>query len=82
LREGEQPVEAPEREAAILELSTTLHDAKLRAERLAENVPEMLAVVQALRHADAMLDMVWDLHECTSYGDSVLDLEWGSSVDG
>jgi hypothetical protein len=73
-------VEPAEREAAILELSTTLHDAKLRAKRLAENVPEMFAVVQALRHADAMLDMVWDLHECTAYGDSVIDLEWGGGI--
>jgi hypothetical protein len=68
-------MEAAEREAAILELSTTLYDAKLRANRLAENVPEMVAVVQALRHADAMLDMVWDLHECTAYGESVLDFD-------
>jgi hypothetical protein len=68
-------MEAAEREAAILELSTTLYDGKLRANRLAENVPEMVAVVQALRHADAMLDMVWDLHECTAYGESVLDFD-------
>jgi hypothetical protein len=68
-------MEAAERESAILELSTTLYDAKLRANRLAENVPEMVAVVQALRHADAMLDMVWDLHECTAYGESVLDFD-------
>jgi len=75
-------MEAAEREAAILELSTTLYDAKLRAKRLAENVPEMLAVVQALRHADAMLDIVWNLHECTSYENNVLDLDWGGGVDG
>jgi hypothetical protein len=75
-------MEAPEREAAMLELSITLHDARLRAKHLAENVPEMLAVVQALRHADAMLDMVWDLHECTSYEDNLLDFEWEGGVGG
>ena len=75
-------MEAAEREAAILELSTTLHDATLRANRMAEDVPEMFAVVQALRHADAMLGMVWDLHECTAYGESILDLEWEGGVGG
>ena len=74
-------MEAPEREAAILELSTTLYDAKLRAERLAEKVPEMLAVVQALRHADTVLDMVWDLHEFTSYGNHIFDLDWEDSME-
>jgi hypothetical protein len=74
-------MEAPEREAAMLELSTTLHDAKLHAKRLAENVPEMVAVVEAVRHADAILDMVWDLHEFTSYGDSILDLDWEDSIE-
>jgi hypothetical protein len=73
-------VEAPEREAVILELSITLHDARLRAKRMAETVPEMLAVVQALQHADTMLEMVWELHECTSYGDSGLDIDWGGGV--
>jgi ketol-acid reductoisomerase len=68
-------VEAPELEAAMLELSITLHDARLRAKSLAENVPEMYAVAEAIRHADTILAMVWDLHECTSYGDSVLDLD-------
>jgi hypothetical protein len=72
-------VEAPEREAVILELSITLHDARLRAKRMAETVPEMLAVVQALQHADTMLEMVWELHECTSYGDSGLDIDWGGA---
>jgi hypothetical protein len=75
-------VEAPEREAVILELSITLHDARLRAKRMAETVPEMLAVVQALQHADTMLEMVWELHECTSYGDSGLDIDWGGGVGG
>jgi hypothetical protein len=75
-------VEAPEREAAILELSITLHDARLQAKHLAENVPEMLVVVQALQHADTILEMVWELHECTSYGDSGLDIDWGGGVDG
>ena len=51
-------MEAPEREAAILELSLMLHDARLRAKDLAETVPEMHAVVQAIRHADAILGMV------------------------
>ena len=73
-------MEPAEREAAILELSTSLHDARLRARRLAEDVPEMFAVVQALQHADAMLDMVWNLHECTSYEGSILDLEWEGGV--
>jgi hypothetical protein len=68
-------MEAAEREAAILELSTTLYDGKLQANRLAKNVLEMFAVVRALQHADAMLDMVWDLHECTAYGESVLDFD-------
>jgi hypothetical protein len=75
-------VEAPEREAIILELSITLHDARLRAKRMAETVPEMLAVVQALQHADTLLEMVWELHECTSYGDSGLDIDWGGGVGG
>jgi hypothetical protein len=75
-------VEAPEREAAILELSITLHDARLRAKRMAETVPEMLAVVQALQHADTLLEMVWELHECTSYGESGLNIDWGGDVGG
>jgi hypothetical protein len=66
----------------MLELSITLHDARLRAKRMAETVPEMLAVVQALQHADTMLEMVWELHECTSYGDSGLDIDWGGGVGG
>ena len=66
-------MEAPEREAAILELSVMLHDAKLPATRLEENVPEIRAVVEAIRHADALLDMVWDLHESASFEDSILD---------
>jgi hypothetical protein len=74
-------VEAPEREAAILELSVMLHDAKLQAKRLRKNVPEMLAVVEAIRHADAMLDMVWNLYEFTTFGDTILDLDWGGSLD-
>jgi hypothetical protein len=69
-------VEAPEREAAILELSVMLHDANLWAKRLAENVPEMLAVVDAIRHTDTMLEMVWDLHELTTFGDSLLGHDW------
>jgi hypothetical protein len=73
-------VEAPEREAAILELSITLHDARLRAKSLAKNVPEMHAVVEAIHHADTILAMLWDLYECTSYGDSILDLDWGDSI--
>ncbi len=73
-------MEAPEREAAILELSVMLHDTKLRAKRLAEKVPEMLAVVEAIRHADTILDMVWQLHECTTYPDSILDQDhWGDA---
>lgn len=68
-------MEAPEREAAMLELSITLHDARMRAKRLAENVPEMFAVVEAVRHADATLGMVWDLYEFTGYGESILDLD-------
>ena len=74
-------MEAPEREAAILELSITLHDARLRAKSLAKNVPEMYPVVEAIRHADTILAMVWDLYECTSYGDSILDLDWGDGID-
>jgi hypothetical protein len=74
-------VEAAEREAAILELSVMLYDAKLRAKRLTENVPEMLAVVEAIRHADAMLDMVWNLYEFTTFGDSIGDLNRRGSVD-
>jgi hypothetical protein len=54
----------------------------LRAKHLAENVPEMLVVVEAVHHADTMLEMVWGLHECTSYGDSGLDIDWGGGVDG
>jgi hypothetical protein len=53
----------------------------LRAERLAEKVPEMLAVVQALLHADTVLDMVWDLHEFTSYGNNIFDLDWEDSME-
>ena len=74
-------MEAPEREAAILELSILLHETKLRAKSLEEEVPEMFAVVQAIGHADAMLDMVWDLHECTVLGDSILGLDWRGGVD-
>jgi hypothetical protein len=74
-------VEAPEREAAILELSVTLHDAKLRAMPLIENMPEMRAVVEAIRHADALLDMVWNLHESTSFKDSILDHDWRDGID-
>jgi hypothetical protein len=74
-------VEAPEREAAILELSVMLHDAKLRAKRLAENVPEMLAVVDAIRHTDDLLEMVWDLHEFTTFGDSTLGQDWLHDLD-
>ena len=74
-------MEAPEREAAILELSVMLHDAKLWAKRLAENVPEMLAVVEAIRHTDAMLEMVWNLHEFTSFGDSLLGHDWQNAID-
>jgi hypothetical protein len=74
-------MEAPEREAAILELSIMLHDAKLRAKRLAENVPEMLAVVEAIRHTDAMLEMVWDLHEFTTFGDSIFEHDWLDALD-
>ncbi len=75
-------MEAPEREAALLELSVMLHDAKLRAKRLAENVPEMLAVVDAIQHTDAMLEMVWNLHEFTSFGDSILGHDWLDTLDG
>ncbi len=75
-------MEAPEREAALLELSVMLHDAKLRAKRLAENVPEMLAVVDAIDHTDAMLEMVWNLHEFTSFGDSILGHDWLDTLDG
>jgi hypothetical protein len=75
-------VEAPEREAALLELSLTLCDARLLATHLAEDVPEMCAVAEAIRHAGAILGMVWDLHErTTSYRDSILDLGWGDSLD-
>jgi hypothetical protein len=74
-------MEAPEREAAILELSVMLHDAKLRAKRLEENVPEMRAVVEAIRHADALLDMVWNLHESTSFENSILDHDWRNATD-
>ena len=49
-------MEALEREAAILELSILLHETKLRAKSLEEEVLEMFAVVQAIGHADAMLD--------------------------
>jgi hypothetical protein len=74
-------VKAPEREAAILELSVMVHDANLRAKRLAENVPEMLAVVDAIRHTDDMLEMVWDLHELTTFGDSLLGHDWRNAID-
>ena len=75
-------MEAPEREAAILELSITLHDASLRAKSLAKNVPEMCAVVEAVRHADIVLNMVWDLQErATGYRDSILDLDWGGGTE-
>ena len=69
-------MEAPEREAALLELSVILHATKLRAKRLAENVPEMLAVVDAIQHTDGMLEMVWNLHEFTTFGDSILGYDW------
>jgi hypothetical protein len=52
---------------------TIHHAANLRAKRLAENVPEMLAVVEAMEHMDATLEMVWNLHEVTSFGDSILE---------
>jgi hypothetical protein len=81
LGKGGQPVKAPEREAAILELSVTLHEAKLQAKRLTENMPEMRAVAEAIRHADTMLDMVWDLHECTTLGDTILDHDWRDATD-
>ena len=75
-------MEAPEREAAILELSITLHDASLRAKSLTEKMPEMCAVVEAVRHADIVLNMVWDLQErTTGYGDSILDLDWGGGTE-
>ena len=74
-------MEAPEREVAILELSIMLHDANLRAKRLAENVPEMLAVVEAIRHTDGMLEMVWDLHEFTTFRDSLLGYDWLDALD-
>ena len=45
---GGQPTEAPEREAAMLELSITFYDAGSRAKRLAKNVPEMFTVVEAV----------------------------------
>jgi hypothetical protein len=73
-------MESAKREATILELSTSLHDVRLQARHLTEDVPKMFAVVQALQHADAMLDMVWELHECTSHKNSILDLEWESGV--
>jgi hypothetical protein len=74
-------VEAPEREAALLELSIVLNDAKLRAKRLVENVPEMLAVVDAIQHTDATLEMVWNLHEFTIYADSTLGHDWLDALD-
>lgn len=74
-------MEAPEREAAILELSVMVHDVKLRAKRLAENMPEMLAVVEGIRHTDDMLEMVWDLHEFTTFEDSILDHDWRNATD-
>jgi hypothetical protein len=61
-------VEAAEREAAILELSIMLNDAKLRAKHLAEELPEALAIVEAIQHTDDLLDMAWELHEGTTYG--------------
>ncbi len=74
-------MEAPEREAAILELSTALHDTSVRAKRLWEDVPEMFAVIEAIRHADTMLDMVWNLYEVATFGDNMLDLEWENGTD-
>jgi hypothetical protein len=62
-------VEAAEREAAILELSIMLNDAQLQAKRVAEKMPEMLTVVEAIRHVDDLLDMVWELHNGPTYGD-------------
>ncbi len=62
-------MEAAEREAAILELSIMLNDAKLRAKHLAEELPEALAIVEAIQHTDDLLDMAWELHEGTTYGD-------------
>ncbi len=62
-------MEAAEREAAILELSIMLNDAQLQAKRVAEKMPEMLTVVEAIRHVDDLLDMVWELHNDPTYGD-------------
>jgi hypothetical protein len=62
-------VEAAEREAAILELSIMLNDARLRARRVAEELPEALPVVEAIQHADDLLDMAWELHDGATYGD-------------
>ena len=62
-------MEAAVREAAILELSIMLNDARLRARRVAEELPEALAVVEAIQHTDDLLDMAWELHEGTTYGD-------------
>jgi hypothetical protein len=45
-------------------------------------MPEMCAVVEAVRHADIVLNMVWDLQErTTGYGDSILDLDWGGDTE-
>jgi hypothetical protein len=74
-------VEASEREAAILELSIALHDASVRAKRLWEDVPEMSAVIEAIRHTGTMLDMVWNLYEVVTFRDNMLDLEWKNSTD-
>jgi len=62
-------VEAAEREAAILELSIMLNDAQLRAKRLAEKLPEVLVVVEAIKYADDLLDMAWELHDGPTYGE-------------
>ncbi len=62
-------MEAAEREAAILELSIMLNDAQLRAKHLAEKLPEVLVVVEAIQYADDLLDMAWELHDCSTHGE-------------
>jgi len=62
-------VEAAEQEAAILELSIMLNDAQLRAKRLAEKLPEVLVVVEAIQYADDLLDMAWELHYGSTHGE-------------
>ena len=63
-------MEAAEQEAAILELSIMLNDAQLRAKRLAEKLPEVLVVVEAIQYADDLLDMAWELHDGSTHGES------------